>query len=171
MTTQPGATRSVPERSPDFDHLELDALRVYRRALSQEESRVSYWRRIIQARLDCVRDAGAVGDVEHLRPMLTEARIGRGRTALIDVVPVEDIPPLPNLEELWDRSAFAASDEERQAQAEDLERAETQLSAYRAALHRRIGAATGELIARYREEPALCLTALPLPRTSERSTA
>jgi hypothetical protein len=42
--------------------------------------------------------------------------------------------------------------------------AERQLSEYRQALHRRIGDATSELIARYREEPNLCLTALPLRR-------
>jgi hypothetical protein len=44
----------------------------------------------------------------------------------------------------------------------DLRVAEAQLSAYRNALHRRIGEATGELIARYREQPTLCLSALPL---------
>ena len=42
-----------------------------------------------------------------------------------------------------------------------LEEAEGQLSEYRAALHKRIAEATTELIARYREEPTLCLIALP----------
>jgi hypothetical protein len=46
----------------------------------------------------------------------------------------------------------------------DLRLAEAQLSAYRSALHRRIGEATGELIARYREQPDLCLAVLPLER-------
>ncbi|HMC68705.1 MAG TPA: hypothetical protein VKJ07_06080, partial [Mycobacteriales bacterium] len=54
-TTDAGRFRAVPERSPDFAHLSLDGLRKYRLALSDEESRVSYWRRIIQARLDLVR--------------------------------------------------------------------------------------------------------------------
>ena len=44
----------------------------------------------------------------------------------------------------------------------DLAHAELQLSAYRAALHRKLAAATQELIARYREDPSLALTALPL---------
>jgi hypothetical protein len=39
--------------------------------------------------------------------------------------------------------------------------AESQLSTYRNALHRRLAAATAELIARYREEPSQCLIALP----------
>ena len=41
--------------------------------------------------------------------------------------------------------------------------AEHQLSEYRRSLHERLDAATGELISRYREEPALALRALPLP--------
>ena len=48
--------RPVPERSTDFAHLSLTALRAYRRTLTHEESRVSYWRRLIQARLDVLRD-------------------------------------------------------------------------------------------------------------------
>ena len=53
---------------------------------------------------------------------------------------------------------------------DDLRAAEVELSAYRTALHRRIGDATNELIARYREQPGLCLSALPLdPR--RRATA
>ena len=58
-TTDAGRFRAVPERSPDFAHLSLDGLRAYRRVLSAEEGRVSYWRRIIQARLDIVRAAEA----------------------------------------------------------------------------------------------------------------
>ncbi|HVE97697.1 MAG TPA: hypothetical protein VNA12_00770 [Mycobacteriales bacterium] len=165
MTTQSVTARPpAPVRSSEFEHLSLDALRDYRRALGQEESRVSYWRRILQARLDTVRADGAIGDVEYLRPMLTEERVAGGRTALIEIVPVDDIPPLPNLAELWDRTADSSSDEvARQTLIGELAQAETQLSAYRAALHRRLGSATGELIARYRENPALCLSALPLP--------
>jgi hypothetical protein len=82
----------------------------------------------------------------------------------VSVVPADDIPPLPNLAELWDRRADE-HDEHAQAELDhDLAAAERQLSEYRQALHRRIADATGELIARYREQPALCLTALPLRR-------
>src|SRR3954468_24087552 len=54
-TADAGRFRTVPERSPEFAHLALEGLRAYRRALTTEEGRVSYWRRIIQARLDLVR--------------------------------------------------------------------------------------------------------------------
>jgi hypothetical protein len=158
-------SRPTPERAEEFAHLSLDALRDYRRTLTSEEDQVSYWRRIIQARLDVLR-AGTLGTVdgEHLRPVLTDDRIASSRTALVSVVPADDIPPLPNLAELWERRV-AEDDELGQAELDhDLALAERQLSEYRAALHRRIADATGELIARYREQPALCLTALPLRR-------
>src|SRR4051812_45469887 len=66
----PGARKAAPaprprrERSDDFVHLSLGRLRSYRQALAEEENRVSYWRRIVQARLDLVR-AGAKGDPVH----------------------------------------------------------------------------------------------------------
>ena len=165
---------TVPERSPEFAHLPLVGLRQYRRALTQEESRVSYWRRIIQARLDVVRTLGGTRgpDVEALRPVLGSDRVGAARTALLDVVPVDDIPPLPNLESLWARDPRPGDEAFNESLAAELTKAEAQLSAYRAALHRRLSAATTELIARYREDPSLCLSALPLPRErSESNTA
>jgi hypothetical protein len=156
-------SRPAPERSADFAHLSLDALRDYRRTLTAEEDQVSYWRRIIQARLDVLR-AGTLAAVDgrHLRPVLSDSRVAVSRTALVSVVPTDDIPPLPNLAELWERRV---DDGDAAGEAEldhDLAAAERQLSAYRQALHRRIADATGELIARYREQPDLCLTALPL---------
>lgn len=162
-TSDAGRFRSVPERSPDFAHLSLGGLRTYRQTLSAEENRVSYWRRIVQARLDIVRaaDAGTVATVDNLRGVFAEARVDSGRTALLRVVPLDDIPPLPDLVELWAREPRLGDDRHNQQLAHDLMRAEAQLSAYRTALHKRLAAATGELIARYREQPELCLTALP----------
>ena len=161
------APRPAPVRDATYDHLTLDALRAYRKALQDEESKVSYWRRIIQARLDVVRagSSSAAGslDAEHLAPVLTDARVGAGRTALVEVLPVDDIPPLPELGALWERrvpDGDAAGLAEFEAA---LEAAERQLSEYRSALHRRLADVTAQLIARYRDEPALCLTALPLP--------
>jgi len=170
---KPRRVPGVPERSAEFAHLPLVGLRQYRKALNQEESRVSYWRRILQARLDVVRtlSSGAGGpDFEALRPVLADERVGAARRALLDVVPVDDIPPLPHLESLWGRDPVPGDEAHNEALVADLERAERQLSAYRAALHRRLSSATTELIARYRDEPSLCLSALPLPR-SERSSA
>lgn len=156
--------RPVPERSPDFAHLSLDGLRSYRRALSTEEGRVSYWRRIIQARLDLARatESGTVATVDNLRGVFAEARIDSGRRALLRIVPIDDIPPLPDLGELWLREPRLGDPAYNARLLRDLSSAERQLSAYRTALHKRIASATGELIARYREDPLLCLSALPL---------
>jgi hypothetical protein len=164
--------RPVPVRSDEFAHLSLDGLRDYRRALTAEEDQVSYWRRIIQARLDVLR-AGTLGaaDGAHLRPVLSDARVASSRTALISVVPIHDIPPLPNLAELWERRV-ADDDESGQAALDaDLAAAERQLSDYRQALHRRIAEATTELIARYRDQPTLCLTALPARKERRAASA
>src|SRR5690348_10547669 len=104
-TTEAGRFRAVPERNAEFAHLSLDGLRAYRRALTTEEGRVSYWRRIIQARLDLVRacDPSVGATSENLRGVFAEARVDSGRRALMDVVPVDDIPPLPDLAEVWAR--------------------------------------------------------------------
>lgn len=162
-TADAGRFRTVPERSPEFAHLSLDGLRAYRRALTTEEGRVSYWRRIIQARLDIVRaEEHGAPNSDNLRGVFAEARVDSGRRALHDVVPVDDMPPLPDLAELWAREPNPDDEAYNTALARDLGKAEAQLSAYRTALHKRLAAATGELIARYREQPALCLSALPL---------
>jgi len=170
-TADAGRFRAVPERSPAFAHLSLDGLRAYRRALSTEESRVSYWRRIIQARLDIVRAAevGTSATTENLRGVFAEARADSGRKALISVVPVDDMPPLPDLVEVWARLPKVGEDAYNRELARDLTKAEAQLSAYRTALHKRLASATGELIARYREQPTLCLSALPAQRTAARA--
>ena len=172
-TTDAGRFRAVPERSPDFAHLSLDGLRKYRHALSEEESRVSYWRRIVQARLDLVRAAegGTVTTVDNLRGVFAEARVDNGRKALLTIVPADDIPPLPDLVEVWARQPRVGAIEHNRRIAHDLSKAEAQLSAYRTALHKRLSAATGELIARYREQPDLCLTALPAQRAGARAAS
>jgi len=162
-TTDSGRFRVIPERSTDFAHLTLDGLRRYRATLTTEENRVSYWRRIIQARLDLVRsaEAGVAASVDNLRGVFAEARIDNGRRALLTLVPLDDIPPLPDLGELWACEPILGNEEHNRRLAHDLSKAEMQLSAYRNALHKRLAAATGELIARYREKPDLCLSALP----------
>jgi hypothetical protein len=165
MPNRPTADRlgTPPERNPQFAHLSLGGLRNYRSTLTSEESRVSYWRRIIQARLDLVRAAqtGATTTVDDLREVFAEHHVGGNRTALLSIMPIDDMPPLPDLAALWARQSTAENDAENEALIHDLAKAEMELSAYRAALHRRLADATGELIARYREQPDLCLSVLP----------
>lgn len=167
-----GAARPEPVRLPEFAHLSLEALRTYRTALTHEESRVSYWRRIVQARLDVVRAGEDGSGLNHLREVLVQAQSGHGRTALVDVVPIDDVPPLPDLAELWDRIPVPGDTEGNAELEASLADAEERLSAYRAALHRRLAGATQELVARYKDEPTLALLALPLrPETRRRATA
>jgi len=164
------APRPQPVLSAQHAHLGLEELRDYRTDLQTEEGKVSYWRRIIQARLDVVREgrtAGGTGplDARRLRPVLSDARVGAGRKALVQVLPAaDDIPPLPQLAELWERRIAPDDTAGLEALERDLAAAEAQLSEYRAVLHRRLADATGELIARYHSEPLLCLSALPLRR-------
>ena len=163
-----GRTRSVgtriePERNVDYEHLEIDALRAYRKILTDEESRVSYWRRIIQARLDLLRqDDKDHGRLERLDSALGAAQGTSRRQALITLMPADDVPPIPALDTLWARQIDTGDQQAVEALESDLSFAELQLSTYRTSLHERIGLATGELIARYREQPTLCLRALPL---------
>jgi hypothetical protein len=165
-TARPAARgKTVPERSLEFVHLDLAGLRAYRKALNTEEHRVSYWRRIIQARLDLLRSHREDGNtVERLKDTFAEARPAQGRMALMAIVPDDDIPPIPDLQAVWTRTIDPDDEESRARLERDLSFAELQLSTYRQALHRRIGRATTELIARYREDPSQCLVALPLQR-------
>jgi hypothetical protein len=163
--TTRAAAREVPQRSEEFAHLTLPALRAYRQSLTQEENRVSYWRRLIQARMDLIDLQGADDSIrlERLRLALSETRVGEGRRALVEVMPIDDVPPLPDLADLWTREARADDPQGVADLRRDLSFAELQLSAYRAALHRRLAGATGELIARYREDPTQALQVLPVP--------
>ncbi len=49
------ARASPPQRVTELGHLSLAGLRTYRAALSAEEDRVSYWRPILQGRVDITR--------------------------------------------------------------------------------------------------------------------
>src|SRR5690349_17374731 len=105
MPNRPTADRmsTPPERNPQFGHLSLSGLRNYRSTLTNEESRVSYWRRIIQARLDLVRAAqgGTTTSVDDLREVFAEHHVGGNRTSLLTVMPIDDMPPLPDLAAIW----------------------------------------------------------------------
>jgi hypothetical protein len=156
----------VPTRSDAFAHLDLSELRAYRAQLESEEDRASYWRRILQAKLDTSRAGTATRntDLGALRPLLADDRVGSGRRALVQVGAIEDLPSLPSLSTLWDREPKPGDEAGRAALEADLEGAERELSLYRTRVHEQLAAATAELVARYRENPSACLTALPLPR-------
>lgn len=158
--------RPPAERSPELAPLALDELRDYRQALITEESRVSYWRRILQARLDlALVDQTAL---TRLRDVLSEHQASSRRLAMQPLDGPVAAPPLPDLTVLWQTEPGAGDQE---ALVGRLTTAERELSAYRHDLHARLDAATGELIARYQEDPSLALRALPLPRQPEAGVA
>jgi hypothetical protein len=162
---RPAAGRRPAQRVPHLEHLELGALREYRQDLLTEESRVSYWRRILQARLDtAVGRADAHTPATKLQSVLAEHQESSRRLAVLPVHDAVAVPPLPDLTVLWESGAGTATDD---AMLVRLAAAEVELSAYRRSLHERLDDATSELIARYREQPTLALCALPLPPTSD----
>lgn len=151
-----------PERNVRFDHLSLEDLREVRTDLIDQETRVSYWRRIIQARLDVVRsDVTDHSPVTDLAKVLTEATSAHRRLAHMSVLPADDVPPLPDLAEVWARQIPENDPTATEQLISDLQAAEDQLSAFRTELFRAIDVATNELIARYREQPLLALQILP----------
>ena len=163
---RPAAGRRPAQRVPHLEHLELSALREYRQDLLTEESRVSYWRRILQARLDT--SVGRDGTpAPKLQSVLSQHQESSRRLAVHTVHDGAGVPPLPDLTVLWESGAGNAADGADDGMVVRLAAAEVELSAYRRALHERLDDATSELIARYREKPALALCALPLPTDSD----
>jgi len=156
------AAQRPPERDAAYDALSLSDLRETRTELGHEETRVSYWRRIIQARLDLVRaDMVDRDQVADLTRVLTEGRASVHRLAHIDARPVDGVPPLPDLAEVWGRVVDPADEVGRARLETDLAHAEKELSTFRRELHQRIDLMTVELIARDREQPLLALQILP----------
>jgi len=150
--------------SPHVADVKLPELRAYRQRLQQEEDKVSYWRRLVHARMDML-NAGSHADgtlsLEELVRVLGDTGTGRTRTALSKVSSAEPLPDLPESANMW---VTEIDPRDGAAVAEGLAKladAEEQLTAYRRALHLRLDEVTGELISRYRENPAAALGALP----------
>ncbi len=142
--------------------MSLDRLRSYRRTLLEEELRASYWRRLLQGRRDLLRSDSRPGDHEGVQRVLAEERNPTGRQTVLMLHPDAGMPILPKLPELWASGITAVTDDQRAELFASLATAENVLSSYREALHKRLDRATGDLIARYAEEPQQCLVALRL---------
>ena len=160
MATKPPPT--PPEVDPAYSGLTLDDLRDLRRELGDEEARVSYWRRIIQARIDLLTRGSSDGDiVERLTTVLAESGAVHRRLANLSVKPAGEIEALPDLHALWTRVVDPRDTQAVAGFVEELRAVETDISALRREIHQRLDEATGQLIARYRQDPTLALTALP----------
>ncbi len=141
--------------------MSLDRLRSYRRTLLEEELRASYWRRLVQGRRDLLRADSRPGDHDAVRRVLSEDRAPSGRQTVLMLHPEGGMPILPKLPELWASGIHAVTDEQRAELFASLATAESVLSSYREALHKRLDRATADLVARYAEDPRQCLDALP----------
>jgi hypothetical protein len=150
---------SSPQRASELAHLSLDALRAYRHELRTEETRVSYWRRILQARIDLGVAPDRI-ELARLKDVLAEHVADSRRLAVLSLQPPDDTPPVPNLAVLWELPAPDGDGLSGAALAK-LAEAERELSTYRRSLHRRLDTVTGDLIARYHADPSLALSALP----------
>jgi hypothetical protein len=159
----------APVRAARLSELSLAALRQYRLALREEEDRVSYWRRLLQARLDMV--AAGKGQSGPMSAQQIAAALGDGvarqhRLALVATEVGEPLPELPKLAALWSHPLGAIGDNGDNGDAAvvgGLAEAEAQLSHYRTSLHKLLDAATSELIRRYQADPTSCLDVLPKP--------
>lgn len=161
-----GVDMADPHVMRAWEDLTLEELRAYRRRLAHEEERVSYWRRLLHARID-VLEAQAHQEraltIEELVRVLGDTGSGRGRTALVSVHAADPLPDLPVLEEIW-VTDIDPNDKAAVTEAVDrLRTAERQLTDYRRALHERLDTATEELIGRYRVEPTSALVAFRDP--------
>ncbi len=152
---------TVPKRSPELAHMTLPRLRTYRKTLLDEELRASYWRRLVQARRDLLRADNAPGDRAALLHALTEQRGTKGRQVMLTLHPDSGMPILPHLPDLWASGVDEGDERTRAELFTRLSSAESVLSSYREALHKRLDRATDELVARYHEDPTQCFMALP----------
>lgn len=163
---RPGSRRrsiTDAESSPHLASITLIELRTYRKRLMDEEERVSYWRRLAHGRLDLLEaESHTEGSLslEDLVRVLGDTGAGHTRAALLGIRAAEPLPGLPALTDMW-VTGIDPRNQTRMAEAvESLHVAERQLTDYRRALHERIDEATGELISRYRNDPASSLIAL-----------
>lgn len=156
-------TKAQPSLDQRFADLSLAQVRARRKALMAEESTVSYWRRLVQARIDLLTGhIKETADLSALSRILADSSSARVRVAHMTLLDPTDIPPIPDLVELWYdiEDPTVASD----AALVKLQAAEAALSAFRREVHRQLDQFTGELIARYHQDPSLAAAALPSQR-------
>lgn len=154
---------TLHDAPPTLRDLALDDLRRLRQQLTDEEGRVSYWRRLFQARLDMLKDAD-YADTQDVRRVLNSASNAPRRWQALGLHPADIDAAMPEAQQLWARVIDLHDEQQRAAYADLLEQMETSLSRNRRALHQQIDAVTQELITRYRANPSLALTALPTRR-------
>jgi len=151
----------------------LAGLRALRKSLREEERQVSYWRRLVQGRLD-LTEAALAGDQPSVEKLTATAsgqrqdprRGGAPRRSPSFVKFVSGIQDrrLASLAAAWD-TPIPWDDKERLREVEaTLAEIEGELSKRRRGLHERIDACTTELVDRYRRDPEELRRLGPSPR-------
>jgi hypothetical protein len=139
----------------------LAGLRALREALREEERQVSYWRRLVQGRLDLARTALAGGEptAEFLAIVAATReqpgdRRARRSPAFTGSLPGQggERPPVGDLGKLWETPMPWDDAARLTAMTDALAEAEQALSLYRRTLHQRIDACTAELVGRYQRD-------------------
>lgn len=159
------ADLSLPQATPQtLAAMELATLRGYRKLLTEEEEKVSYWRRLVQFRVNLINEQKKSAEVlsaQELIRSLGSTGSGHRRLQLLSVDAQEELPQLPGIDELWTAAIDPSDEEGTRRLLEELTSVERRLSEYRARLHTRIDAATAELISRYKANPDLSLDLFP----------
>ena len=137
----------------------LDDLRALRDALREEEQRVSYWRQLVQGRLDLVRGAltGGHPSAEELARLAAERERTAGSRRSPSATRLHQaglVSPLVGLEGLWATPIDWQNLAGLAGTERSLVEAEVKLSAYRRALHERIDDCTARLVDHYQRDPA-----------------
>lgn len=147
----------VPVLTTPLDEISMQELREYRAVLQHDEDRVSYWRRLVQGRLDIIREEKGAEQIStaDLITALGATASGARRQQFLSIKAHDELPALPGLDEVW-TSAIDPGDPTATADlVTRLQHAERQLSDYRRSLHERLDAATAELVRRYKANPEL----------------
>src|SRR6266704_2064437 len=151
----------------------LAGLRALRKALREEERQMSYWRPLVQGRLDLAQ-AALAGDQPSVEKLTATAsgqrqdprRSGAPRRSPGFVKFVSGIQDrrLASLAAAWD-TPIPWDDKDRLREVEaTLAEIEGELSKRRRGLHERIDACTTELVDRYRRDPEELRRLGPSPR-------
>lgn len=156
-TATDNALGEAPTLTTPLDQITMQELREYRSVLQHDEERVSYWRRLVQGRLDIISKEQAADRITtaELISALGATASGARRQQFLSIKAHDELPELPGLDEVWTSAIDPNDPLANQNLVERLQATERQLSAYRSNLHQRLDAATAELVRRYKENPEL----------------
>jgi hypothetical protein len=133
---------------------DLACLLARRAALRDHEEELSYWRRILQARVDVLRARLATEDEEEaLRQVLGDERRPFTRAAHVVIRPYRDMLELATCDMLWEKSCDSRDEELLLHALDRMVVAEKWISHTRARVFRELDLATEDLKARLCQDP------------------